>query len=209
MPACTHAPARHPPLEQRASDIRIHAAPPSPPLMYFPAIPPVSPGGGAHCGRGMQPHISDSWPAELGAAAARHGSISWERTLACVCVCIVVVFVVFWVVVFFILPSFGTPHTRIYFSSLSLRSVPSVRERSQLRPMRHHAHHLVPQRAAVRLLPADLPHPHQRQLPVRFFLAIPRYFSVSSMCRPPYARNYAPSVRCALQRAHRKCCPYR
>lgn len=97
MPACTHAPARHPLLEQRASDIRIHAAPPSPPLIYFPAIPPVSPGGGAHCGRGMQPHISDSWPAELGAAAARHGSISWERTLACVCVCVVVVFVVFWV----------------------------------------------------------------------------------------------------------------
>lgn len=49
---------------------------PLPSLIYFPTIPPVSPGGGAHCGRGMQPHISDSWPAELGAATARHGSIS-------------------------------------------------------------------------------------------------------------------------------------
>lgn len=117
-----------------------------------------------------------------------------ERGHSRVYVCVLLLFLLFFGLFFLILPSFGTPHTRIYFSPLSLRSVPSVRERSQLRPMRHHAHHLVPQRAAVRLLPADLPHPHQRQLPVRFFLAIPRYFSVSSMWRPPYARNYAPSA---------------
>lgn len=96
-----------------------------------------------------------------------------SRVYVCVCCCCFCCFLGGFLFCFLkILPSFGTPHTRIYFSPLSLRSVPSVRERSQLRPMRHHAHHLVPQRAAVRLLPADLPHPHQRQLPVRFF---PRY----------------------------------
>lgn len=36
------------------------------------------------------------------------------------------------------------------------------REKIQLCSMRNHAHHLVSQCAAVRLLPADLPHPHQR-----------------------------------------------
>lgn len=42
-------------------------------------------------------------------------------------------------------------------------------EQIKLCSMRNHAHHLISQCAAVRLLPTDLPHPHQRQLPVGFF----------------------------------------
>lgn len=34
--------------------------------------------------------------------------------------------------------------------------------------MRNHAHHLFPHWAVVRRLPTDLPHPHQRKLPVGF-----------------------------------------
>lgn len=162
---------------------------PSPHLFSQPSLPSAQ--VAERTAAGMQPHISDSWPAELGAAAARHGSVSWERTLACVCVCVLLFLSFFG---FFFNPPilWNSAHKDITFP-LSLRSVPSVRERSPLRPMRHHAHHLVPQRAAVRLLPADLPHPHQRQLPVRSFLAISRFF-VSSMWRPPYARNYATSA---------------
>lgn len=80
------------------------------------------------------------------------------------------VYVCFTFVCFVFFNFLSIPHTRIYF--FPLRSAPSVRKRSLLQPMRHHAHHLIPQRAAVRLLPADLPHPHQRQLPVRVFSSL-------------------------------------
>lgn len=53
--------------------------PSSPSLSCFnshPVLRQSSPGGEAHSGRGMQRLISDARTAELGAAAARHGSTS-------------------------------------------------------------------------------------------------------------------------------------
>lgn len=51
---------------------------------------------------------------------------------------------------------------RIYWFPLHFLSFQTAREQNQLCSMRNHAHHLFSQRAAVRLLPTDLPHPHQR-----------------------------------------------
>lgn len=126
------------------------------PLCLFPTQSSICPGGGAHSGRGMQPLISDTWTAELGATAARHGSTSWRLHVSA--------------------PergedppvlSFlarGSSHTRIYLliPAFCFWSFWTVRGQNQLCSMRNHAHHLVSQCAAVRLLPADLPHPHQR-----------------------------------------------
>lgn len=62
--------------------------------------------------------------------------------------------------------------------------------------MRSHARRVVPQRAAVRLLPADLPRPHQRQLPVR----LPRTRSLDARTcrRSVLSRKSAPMRNLAL-----------
>lgn len=121
-------------------------------LSLFPTQSSISPGGRAHFGRGMQRLISSTWTAELGAAATRHGSISWRRHLSAAEI------------------RGDTPALNSWTSDRRIGSnsllffffFQTAREQNKLCSMRNHAHHPVSQCAAVRLLPTDLPHPHQR-----------------------------------------------